>query len=199
MAIRQLTFEQGQRLEVKNKASRFAPDEVLEKMDEYLRDEKTLIIKCGKSFWNVTAYPEIFEQGEEFDPKGLTSIDLKQMQKPTPPKPAYEENPNEDTKRNLMRQLFHKSDEVNSEDETQEEESKKRVRKTYYLNEIDVEALAILCYYLGVEVSAMVREIFERGLTSIAEEIEYPDLFEEAKRNLDRRGSLKNKSFKKTK
>ena len=73
---------------------------------------------------------------------------------------------------------------------------KKRTRKTYYLRPKDVEALTILCHFTRVEVSAMVREVFERGLTSIANELEYGDLYAEAEENLSNGILGKKKAFK---
>lgn len=191
MAIRQLPFEKGEEFELRSKASRVPSDEVLEHIKEHLEDERTLIVKCGKSFWDVSAWPEIYEAGDEFHAEDLTSIDLKQMEKKEPPKPAFVENILQEPA-NPLTALYHRTDE-----EEPEEEPEELVRKTYYLRRKDVEALTILCHETRTEVSAMVREIFERGISSIAEDISYGDIYAEAEANMAKHSSVsKKKAFK---
>ena len=191
MAIRQLPFEKGEEFEIRGKANRVPSDEVLEHLKEHLEDEKTLIVKCGKSFWDVSAFPEIFEAGDEFREEGLTSIDLKQMEKKEPPKPAFVDNILQEPT-NPLTALYHRTDEEEVEEEPQQWD-----RKTYYLYPRDVEALRILCHETNTEVSAMVREIFARGIPSIAEEIGHDDIYAEADHNLAKNGTTaKKKSFK---
>lgn len=191
MAIRQLPFDKGQDFDITNKAARIRSDEVLANMENYLKDEKTLVVKCGKSFWDVTAVPEIYEAGEEFQVDNLTDIDRKQMGKQEPPKPAFVDTILQDPKANPLTALYHKTDE-----EEVEEEPPQLDRKTYYLYPRDVEALRILCHETHTEVSAMVREIFARGIPSIAEEIGKEDIYAEAEANLAKNGTTaKKKAF----
>lgn len=192
MAIRQLLFDKGEEFDITNKATRIPSDKVLENMKNFLEDENTLIVKCGKSFWDVTAAPEIYEAGSEFRVEDLTSIDMKQMGKQTPPKPAFVENILQDPADNPLSALYHRTDEEEPEEEPEELE-----RKTYYLRPKDIEALTILCHETRTEVSAMVREIFVRGIASIAEDIGYGDIYAEAEANLAKHGSTgKKKAFK---
>lgn len=189
MAIKQLPFEVGEELGVRQKGNRFPENEILDNLKKNLERDDVLIVKCGKSFWDVTAYPEIFDAGEEFTVESLTATDLKQMEKPKVPTPAFK-SPVQDP--NPMSILFHKTDEV----EEEEEEQERLVRKTYYLRPKDIEALTILCHETRVEVSAMVREIFERGINSIADEFEYGDIYAQAEENLANGVGSKKKSFK---
>ena len=193
MAIRQLPFEKGEEFEIRNKASRVPNDEVGENMKALLQDEQRLIVKCGKSFWDVSAWPDIFEAGDEFRVEDLTSIDRKQMEKKDPPKPAFVENILQESSNNPLSALYHRTDE-----EDVEEEPEKLERKTYFLRAKDVEALTLICHETRTEISAMVREIFERGIASIAEDIGYGDVYAEAEANLAKHGSTgKKKSFRK--
>lgn len=187
MAIRKLLFEEGEKFELRSKTTRVPNDEILENMQQYLQDEGRLIVKCGKSFWDVSAYPEIYEAGEEFHEEDLTSIDKKQMEKKEAPKPAFVENLINQPADNPLAALYHKTEE--------EEEPEPEVldRKTYYLRQKDVEALRILCYETNTEVSAMVREIFARGIPDIAAEIGYGDVYAEAEANLAKYNSTKKK------
>lgn len=186
MAIKQLPFEQGEELLVRQKGNRLIESEIMENLKYNLERDDVLILKCGKSFWDVTAYPEIFEAGDEFRVEDLTETDKKQMGQVAKPEPVYKAPYTSD---NPMSMLFHRTD-------TEDEGKEKYLRKTYYLRPKDVEALTILCHYTRVEVSAMVRETFERGLQSIANEIGYEDLYAEAEENLYRGVVRKKKSFK---
>lgn len=188
MAIKQLPFEKGEELGVRHKGNRLIESEIMENLKNNLVREDLLIIKCGKSFWDVTAYPEIFNEGDEFRVEDLTETDKKQLGQVKAPEPAYKAP---ETTDNPMAMLFHRTD---TEDGEQEKEE--YLRKTYYLRPKDVEALTILCHWTRVEVSAMVREVFERGLKSIADEIEYGDLYAEAEENLSKGILGKKKSFK---
>lgn len=190
MAIKQLSYEAGEELGVRQKGNRIPENEILDNLDHILQSEDFHIVKCGKSFWDVTAHPEIFEKGEEFSVESLTATDLKQMEKPKVPTPAFK-SPVQDTNTNPMSILFHKT-----EEEEEEEEQEKLERKTYYLRPKDIEALTILCHETRVEVSAMVREIFERGINSIAAEMEYGDVYAQAEENLANGVGSKKKSFK---
>lgn len=189
MAIKQLPYEIGEELGIRQKGNRIPENEILENLEHNLQSEESLIVKCGKSFWDVTFHPEIFEKGEEFTPENLTATDLKQMEKPKIPTPAFKA-PEQEV--NPMSILFHKT-----EDAGEEEEQERLERKTYYLRPKDIEALTILCHETRVEVSAMVREIFERGINSIAEEFEYGDVYAQAEENIAKGVGSKKKSFKK--
>ena len=191
MAIRQLPYETGEELGIRQKGNRLPENEILENLEHNLQSEDSLIVKCGKSFWDVTFHPEIFEKGEEFIVESLTATDLKQMKKPKAPTPAFKAPAQEEV--NPMSILFHKTD----EEEDDEEETEILERKTYYLRPKDIEALTILCHETRVEVSAMVREIFERGINSIAAEMEYGDVYAKAEENLAKGVGSKKKSFKK--
>ena len=183
MAIRQLPFDKGEEFEIRNKANRVPNDEIGENLKQYLEDEKRLFVKCGKSFWDVSAWPEIYEAGDEFRVEDLTSIDKKQMEKQTPPKPAFVDNILQEPASPLSA-LYHRTDDGETEGEPVQYD-----RKTYYLYPRQVEALRILCHETNMEVSAMVREIFERGIPSIAEEIGHDDIFAEADANLAKHGT----------
>lgn len=188
MAIRQLLFDIGENLGIRQKGNRLIESDVLENLKKNLESKEQLIVKCGKSFWDVTAYPEIFEEGTEFTVDDLTSIDRKQMAKKEPPKPAFED----DATSNPLAALYHKTDE-----EEEDEEPERLERRTYYLRPKDIEALTILCHETRVELSAMVREIFERGIGSIAEELECGDIYARAESNLANGVKGKKKSLKK--
>lgn len=181
MAIRKLTYDKGDALGIHEKGEKLDAALVLKYLDDNLQNEEQLIVKCGKSFWDVTNAPEIFEAGEEFTPEDLTAIDEKQYGKTDAAKPAFAKTPEEE-KEDRLNLLFQKTD------KEPEETPEKWVRKTYYLREKDVEALSIMCHVNSIEVSAMVREVFERGLTSIADEIEYGDVYAEAEENIAKRG-----------
>lgn len=189
MAIKQLPFEKGEELLIRQKGNRLIESEVMENLKNNLVREDMLIIKCGKSFWDVTGYPEIFDEGDEFRVEDLTSTDRKQLETPKAPEPAFKGNQVSD---NPMSALFHRTDV-----EEKESEPEKLERKTYYLRSRDVEALMLLHTFTRVEISALVREVFERGLKSIAEEIEYGDVYAEADRNISKGFTGKMKSFKK--
>lgn len=190
MAIKQLPYEAGEELGIRQKGNRIPENEILDNLEHILQSEDFHIVKCGKSFWDVTAHPEIFEKGEEFSVESLTATDLKQMQTPRVPAQAFKTPAQEEI--NPMSILFHKTDE-----EEEQEEQEKLERKTYYLRPKDIEALTILCHETRVEVSAMVREIFERGINSIAAEMEYGDVYAQAEENLANGVGSKKKSFKK--
>lgn len=183
MAIRQLPFDKGEAFEIRSKANRVPNDEIGENLKHYLEDEKRLIVKCGKSYWDVSAWPEIYEAGDEFRVEDLTSIDKKQMGKQAPPKPAFVDNILQEPASPLAA-LYHRTDVDEAEEEHVEYD-----RKTYYLFQRQVEALRILCHETNMEVSAMAREIFERGIPSIAEEIGHDDIFAEAEANLAKHGT----------
>lgn len=190
MAIRKLVWEKGVALGIREKAEKVDDELVLKYLKDNLENPEQLILKCGRSFWDVTHSPELFEEGEEFTPDDLTAIDYKQLKSVEPPAPAFKEEqaPASEDRMNL---LFQKTE------KEEEEEEETLVRKTYYLRTKDVEALTILCHETRLEVSAMVREVFWRGLTSIANEIEYGDVYAEAENNLSQKGFVgKKKSFK---
>lgn len=189
MAIKQLPFEKGEVLNIRQKGNRLIESEVLENLKKNLESEDILIVKCGKSFWDVSAYPEIFEAGSEFTVEDLTATDKKQMEKVEAPEPVFKAAT---TTENEMSMLFHRTD-VTKENE----ELEKLERKTYYLRSKDVEALMLLHTHTRVEISALVREIFERGIRSIADEIEYGDIYAQAEKNIINGFTGKKKSFKK--
>lgn len=191
MAIKKLDFNRGEELELRKKAPRIPSNEVLDNMDEMLNDESRLILQCGKSYWDVSAFPEIFAEGEDFDPESLTSIDLKQMSKQEPPKPAFG-NVTEGAANDMLTELYHRTDE-----DEEEEEEELLVRKTYYLRPLDVEALRLLCFHMEEEVSVMVREIFEKGIDFIGLENNLVDLYKEAETNLQNRPARKKRRTKK--
>ena len=117
MAIKQLPYEAGEELGIRQKGNRIPENEILENLEHILQSEDFHIVKCGKSFWDVTAYPEIFEKGEEFSAESLTATDLKQMEKPKVPAQAFKAPAPEEI--NPMSILFHKTDEVEEEEETE--------------------------------------------------------------------------------
>lgn len=221
MAIRQLPFEKGEEFGIRNKAAKFSQKEtadMLENIKNYLERKDILIVKSGRSYYDVTAYPEIFEEGDEFRVEDLTAIDRKQMSAPEPPKPAFEEPLVVEEKVNPLAELYHRTDEEETVDP--QELLKALDRKTYYLHKVQIEELAVLCHEMRVETSAMVREIFDRGIRSIADGEKFEDgvksfdpeqqfkskqgdvgfdaLYEEAKENLLKKGfTVRQNSFRK--
>lgn len=189
MAIRKLNWEIGDSMGIREKAEKLSDELVLKYLEETMEHEEQLVLKCGKSFWDVTNAPELFEAGDEFDPSSLTEIDKKQLSEGPAPKQAFQ-NEQSSIKEDPMSLLFRKTE------KDEENEKEDYLRKTYYLRPKDVEALTILCHFTRVEVSAMVREVFERGLKSIANEIEYGDIYAEAEENLSNGILGKKKSFK---
>lgn len=176
MAIKQLPFEKGENFGIRQKGHRIPSEAVMENIKDNLVND-TLIVKCGKSFWDVSAYPEIFASGDEFRVEDLTSIDRKQMNKPEPPKPAFVEALVGDSKKNPMSMLFHKTD-------VQEPEPVQYVRKTHYFEPRQIEALTLLCHKTRLEVSAMMRAITDAGIEVLAEKLGYGDILAEADENL---------------
>ena len=168
MAIKQLDYNKGEELNIRS-YPRLQSAEILEKINETIERTDMLIVKCGKSFWDVTKAPEIFEQADEFNPESLTGIEKKEMQKSNAPAPAYEDNYTlEDDPMNL---LFHRT-----------EEEPEYVRKTYYLTPTQVEWLRLLCFHRHEEVSEMVRQIFDCALPILSEA--YGDLGAQAANNV---------------
>lgn len=191
MAIRKLSWEIGDSMGIRERGEKLADDLVLKYLDDVAAHEEQLVVKCGKSFWDVTNAPEIFERGEEFDPNSVTEIDRAQMGAPTQPKPAFQ-TAQPAVADDPMKLLFQKTEPNETDDKPEKLE-----RKTYFLRPTQIEALAILCHNERVEVSVMVREIFDRGMASIAEQLGYDDLFAEAESNIARRGTPgKSKTFK---
>lgn len=191
MAIRTLKYEIGDEMGIQAKAEKLDSALVIKYLDDNMAQDEQLILKCGRSFWDVTKVPEFFyhEASEEFNPDELTSIDKRQLSETPAPKQAFQAEPVQ-PKEDPMSLLFRKTE------NDQKTEKAELLRKTYYLRPKDVEALTILCHFTRVEVSAMVREVFERGLTSIANEIEYGDLYGEAEENLANGILGKKKSFR---
>ena len=196
MAIRSLIWEKGLELGIREKAEKLDDELVLKYLEENMQNPEQLILKCGRSYWDVTNCSELFDAGEEFTPEALTKIDYKQLTAVEPPTPVFKEEPEEskNTDEERMNLLFQKTE----EDENEEEEF---VRKTYYIRTKDAEALTILHHMTRVAVSALAREAFERGLTSIANEIGCDDLYERAEENLKKTKGFtgKKKSFKQLK
>lgn len=191
MAIKKLSFERGEELDIRTKGKRLDPADVLENMKQYLERQDALIVRCGKSFYDVTDYPEVFEEGEEFREDEMTSIDVKQMQRPAAPRPAYQDPAKEQKAQNPLADLYHRTDKPENT-----EVAEKLVRKTYYLRPVDAEVLTILCHETRVEISAMAREALARGMRSIAEEIGFEDIYAEAEQSLAKTGFVgKKKSF----
>lgn len=186
MAIKKLSYDKGEELEIRTKGTRIAPNEILDNMKQYLVRPDILIVHCGKSYYDVTNHPEIYKEGSDFRPESLTSIDIKQMEKPVAPRPAYQQGA---AAENPLTMLYHKTD---AEDTKVEKE--KLVRVSYYLRPTDVEALSIISYLSHVRLSAMVREIFERGIASIAEEKNFGDIYAAAEANLAERGFVGKKN-----
>ena len=189
MAIKKLTFTRGEELGIRTKGKRLDPADVLENMKQYLEQTDKLIIRCGKSFYDITDHPEIFEEGEEFREEEMTSIDKKQMQRPAEAKPAYQDDTAEKKAENPLADLYHRTDEP--ENKKAEETL---IRRTYIFRPTDIEAVRLLNHELGGEISALVREALARGLNSIAEEIGSGDIYARAEQSLAKRAMLGEKS-----
>lgn len=190
MAIKKMTWEKGQALGIREKGEKLPDDLVLKYLDENMQNPEQLILKCGKSFWDVTNAPMLFDEGEDFDPSELTSIDKKQLSEKATAVPAFQDEP-DNTEADRMNLLFRRT-----EDE-EPEEADTLERKTYYFRSKDIEALTILCHETRVEMSAMAREIFERGIKSIADEFGYGDVYARAEANIANGLTGRKKSFKK--
>ena len=181
MAIRQLTYEEGEDYGIRQKGRRLPNDDVIENINLFL-DNDALIVKCGRSFWDVSSYPEVFLAGDVYYADGAFSSNICQDVVREPIAQGSEVlNDGEHVDEPLPAQVpftdFIVSKGVNDS---------LFVRGTYYLKKEQIEAMRILSYGENVQISALAREIFDRGLMSIAEEFSYPNLFEDAKANLKR-------------
>lgn len=182
MAIRKLEFTKGEELNIRS-FTRIENKMIFENLNGLMENKEQLIVKCGKSFWDVTGSAEIFEQAEEFNPGELTGIEQKEMQQTAAPAHAYSEKPEKAA--DPMSMLYQKTEE-------EEEEPEYVVRKTYYMSELVVEIIEVYRYAYGTEVSETVRELILDGAA--------PEILEEAKKRVAERHAKfpkKNKRIKK--
>ncbi|MBQ8248158.1 MAG: hypothetical protein IJZ42_13600 [Lachnospiraceae bacterium] len=181
MAIRKMEFVKGDELNIRS-FPRIENKVIYENLDKLMEDETQLIVKSGKSYWDVTQNPEIFKQAEEFNPNELTGIEKKEMQQATAPVHAYSEQP--EAPIDPMSMLYQKTEE-------EEEEPEYVVRKTYYMSELAVEVIDAYRYVNKTEISEAVRELIINGAP--------PEILEKAKKNLEMHQASRKKSITKKK
>ena len=151
MAIRKMEFAKGEELNIRS-FSRMETKLVFENINKLSADPQQLIVKCGKSYWDVTVSPEIFAQAEEFDPGELTEIEKREMKQTAPHVHAYDGQNNAS---DPMSMLYQKTEE--------EEEPEYVTRKTFYLTDVVLEVIEAYRYANKMEVSETVRELILRG------------------------------------
>lgn len=171
MAIRKMEFTQGEELNIRS-CPRIETKYILENIDDLLKQEGTLIVKCGKSFWDVTNNRDIYNQAEEFDPQELTGIEKKEMQlaATSPLAHAYD---GKDPAQDPMSMLYQKT-----EDDTEIEEEHV-TRKTFYATDLVLSVIDTYRFRNGTEVSEAIRELILRGTPE--------DIMDEAKKVLEAR------------
>lgn len=161
MSIRQMSFEEGQALNIQE-CPRLAPkDTTFEELEKLANDNIFLIVKSGKSYYDVTKKPEIFEQAhDDFNLGSLTKMDQRDLRR-TELAPAFDEPIQPDT--DPMALLF-KNTTPQDEEGVDELE-----RKTYYLRLDQIETLRTICFKEDKDVSQVVRELLDIGITQKSE------------------------------
>lgn len=174
MSIRQMSFEEGQALNIRECQRIPSKNTTIDELKDYAVREDMLVVKSGTSYFDVTAKPEIFEAAHEFDIDSLTNMDRRDL-KQTELEPAFSSENNADA--DPMAALFRNT----SQDE--EEEYEEYERKTYYLRSVQVEALRLLCFHEHKDVSEMVRELLDTAITEYGKR-HFEDIYAEAEKNL---------------
>lgn len=161
MSIRQMSFEEGQALNIQE-CPRLAPkDTTFEELENLSNDQERLIVKSGKSYYDVTKKPEIFEQAhDDFSLNSLTKMDQRDLRR-SEITPAFDEPTQVDA--DPMSLLFQNT---TPQEEAEIEELE---RKTYYLRLDQIETLRTLCYKENSDVSRIVRELLDIGIAQKSE------------------------------
>lgn len=158
MAIRKMEFTKGDELNIRS-FPRIENKYITENLEDLRKNETALIVKCGKSFWDVSEKPEIFEQAEEFDPEELTGIEKKEMQQAaaSPLAHAYEDRKESEQEDNdPMSMLYQKTEE-------EEVQIEYLSRKTFYANPVILAIIDTYCFRNRTDVSEAIRELILRG------------------------------------
>lgn len=187
MSIRQMSFDEGESLKIRE-CLKLPPNTSIEELKKHAENQEILIVKSGKSYFNVTAKPEIYDQAKEFDISSLTGIDKRDMQQ-TDATPAFPEKQDIDP----MSMLYQNTS------QTDEEEYEEYERKTYYLRLEQIEVLKILCFKENKDVSELVRELFDIAIEKKSEEHDYDFQAEAAQRLLTTPRKKKKRKKSKTK
>lgn len=155
MSIRQMTFEEGQALNIRTCPKLPPKNTTAEELKKLMADESVKIVKSGKSYFDVATRPEIFEQArDDFKLEELTKIDQRDLRQ-ADVTPAFAETDDTDP----MAALFKNT---SQEEEEQVEEYE---RKTYYLRLDQIVSLEHLCLLEGKDISEMIRELIDIGIT----------------------------------
>lgn len=171
MGIRQLTFEKGEELNIRE-CMKLPKNTSIETLQEYANKADAMIVKSGKSYFDVAARPEIYEAAEEFDLSSLTPIDQREMRR-TEITPAFDESVENDP----MAMLYQNTS------QPEEEEYEEYERKTYYLRPNQIEALRLICFKQVKDVSEAVRDLLDAAIAAKGEEFGV-DFLAEADKNL---------------
>lgn len=167
-----MSFEEGQAVNIRECPKLPTKDTTIEELKKFAQDENFLIVKSGKSYFDVTKRPEIFEQAhDDFDIDLLTKIDQRELRQ-AEIMPAF----NEPIDNDPMSLLFQNTSE---EEEVYEEYD----RKTYYLRLDQVETIRQLCFKEHADVSEMIRELLDMAIAQKSEQHGY-DYRAESERNL---------------
>lgn len=156
MSIRELSFDEGQSLNIRE-CPKLPPNQTtLNALKDYETRKDILIVKSGRSYHDVTSKPDIFNQARPFDLGSLTAIEQKELQQKEVT-PAFSEDKDADP----MAVLF-----KNTAQEEDEEEYEEYERKTYYLRLDHIESLRRLGFVEQRDVSDLVRELLDIGIAS---------------------------------
>lgn len=149
-----MSFEEGQALNIRACPKLPPKNTTIEELKKLAADENIKIVKSGKSYFDVTTKPEIFEQAhDDFKLDELTKIDQRDLRQ-SEITPAFTESEDADP----MAALFKNT---SQEEEEQIEEYE---RKTYYLRPDQIVSLDHLRLLEGKDVSEMIRELIDIGI-----------------------------------
>ena len=153
MSIRQMLFEEGQELNIRECPKLQPRDTTVEALQKLMDDETVKIVKSGKSYYDVSSKPEIFDAArDDFSLESLTKVDQRDLRH-SEMKPAFQDENTSNP--DPMAALFQKTE------SDEEEPAEEYERKTYYLRLDQIEALKALRFKEDRDVSAIVRELFD--------------------------------------
>lgn len=187
MSIRQMSYEEGQALNIRECPKLQPKDTIVDELKKLSEDPNIKIVKSGKSYFDVTSKPEIFDAAhDDFKLEELTKIDQRDLRQ-TNVTPAFAEEP---TDADPMSLLFKNTSQEDDEGEELE-------RKTYYLRADQIEALRIISFKEHKDVSEAVRDFFDIAIATKSEQ-HGTNFRTEAEQNLllNPRKSRKNKKRK---
>lgn len=174
MSIRQMSFEEGQELNIRECPKLQPKNTTIEELKKLSEDETIKIVKSGKSYFDVTARPEIFNAAhDDFKLDELTKIEQRDLRQ-TDVTPAFAE---EKVDVDPMALLFQNT----SRPEKEPAEPMKRA--TYYLRQDQLEALRLIRFKEVKDVSYVVRELLDIAIAEKSRE-HGTDFKEEAEQNL---------------